>query len=114
MLDPDSLKRDISGAISQIIPPAIEVCMRSTFSELTDQTEELCSDFAKRFDDMVSKPLGERLGDLIDQYLKSACIWGNILTAGSPVTQTAIINPGGVVNVANPVAGAVPNVLGIK
>lgn len=114
MLDTGALKRDITGAISQIIPPAIELCMRSTFSELTDKSQELCENFAKEFDEMVSGPLGERLGDIIDQYLKSMCIYGMVLTTGSPVTQQAMINPGGVINVTNPVAGALPNVLGIK
>ena len=41
------------------------------------------------------------------------CIYGTIITAGSPVTQTAPINPGGAVNVANPIAGKVPNTLGV-
>ena len=114
MLNPSQLEQDLKNTFSQIIPPAIEICMRGTFTEFTDVTEKVCADFAEKFDGMVSGPLAERIADIIDQYLKSACIWGNILTTGSPVTQTAIVNPGGTINVANPVAGAVPNILAIK
>lgn len=114
MLNNSQLKDDLKNTFSQILTPAIEVCMRSTFTEITDQTEELCSQFAERFDSLVSESLAERLADIIDQYLKSACIYGTIITTGSPVTQTAMINPGGTLNVANPVAGKIPNVLGLR
>ena len=114
MLNSNQLKSDLKNTFSQILPNAIEVCLRSTYTEMTDQTEKLCSEFAERFDNMVSDALAERLADIIDQYLKSACIYGNIITTGSPVTQTAIVNPGGTLNVANPIAGKVPNILGIK
>ena len=113
MLNNIQLKADLKNTFSQILPNAIEVCMRSTFTQLTDQSQKMSAEFAERFDEMVSDALAERLADIIDQYLKSMCIYGNILTAGSPVTQTAIINPGGVINVANPVAGKLPNVFGV-
>lgn len=114
MLQPKVLKQDLKDTFSQIIPNAIEVCMRGTFNQMTDVTENMCSEFAERFDKMVSQALADRIGDIIDQYLKSMCIYGMVLTTGSPVTQQAMINPGGVLNVANPVAGALPNVLGVK
>lgn len=113
MLNPSQLKEDIKSSFSNIIPNALEICMRSTFTNLNDESEKLCSEFAKRFDEMVSDPLAERLADIIDQYVKSMCIYGTIITTGSPVTQTAPINPGGAINVANPVAGKVPNTFGI-
>lgn len=113
MLNPTQLKSDLKSALSNIIPSAIEICMRSTFTYMNDESQKLCEEFAARFDDMVSDPLAERLADIIDQYVKSMCIYGTVLTAGSPVTQTAIINPGGAVNVANPIAGKVPNTLGV-
>jgi hypothetical protein len=113
MLNPSQLKDDLKNTFSQIIPPAIEICMRGTFVEMTDKTTEMCSEFAEKFDDMVSDALAERIADIIDQYVKSMCIYGNILTTGSPVTQTAIVNPGGTLNVANPLAGKLPNVLGV-
>ena len=113
MLRPDVLKTDLKNTFSQIIPNAIEICMRGTFVELNDKSQELCSNFAKQFDNIVSEQLADRIADIIDQYVKSMCIYGNILTTGSPVTQTAIINPGGVLNVANPIAGVMPNVLGV-
>ena len=114
MLNNKQLKEDLKNTFSQILPNAIEVCMRSTFVEMTDQTENLCSEFAERFDAMVSDQLAERLADIIDQYLKSACIYGNIITTGSAVMQTAKLNPGGVLSVGNPFAGKLPNILGIK
>jgi len=113
MLNPNVLKSDLETAFSQIIPSAIEVCMRGTFDELTDKSQEMCSEFAERFDKMVSPQLAERIADIIDKYIKSMCIYGNILTTGTPVTQTAIVNPGGTLNVANPLAGKLPNVLGV-
>lgn len=114
MLNPDQLKSDLKDTFSQIIPTAIEVCMRGTFVELNDKSQELCENFAKQFDDMVSNNLAERIADIIDKYVKSMCIYGMVLTTGSPVTQQAMINPGGSLNVTNPVAGVLPNVLGIK
>lgn len=113
MLNNIQLKADLKNTFSQILPNAIEVCMRSTFTEMTDESQKLCSEFAERFDDMVSDALAERMADIIDQYVKSACIYGTIITTGSPVTQMAMINPGGTINVANPVAGKIPNILGI-
>ena len=113
MLNNMQLKADLKNTFSQILPNAIEICMRSTFTEMTDESQKLCAEFAERFDDMVSDALAERMADIIDQYVKSACIYGTIITTGSPVTQMAMINPGGVVNVANPVAGKIPNILGI-
>lgn len=113
MLNNTQLKTDLKNTFSQILPNAIEICMRSTFTEMTDESQKLCSEFAERFDDMVSDALAERMADIIDQYLKSACIYGMVLTTGSPATQIAMVNPGGTINVANPVAGKIPNVLGI-
>ena len=113
MLNPTQLKADLKDTFSQILPPAIEICLRSTFSSMTDETEKTCTEFAERFDEMVSDPLAERIADIIDTYIKSMGIYGTILTTGSPVTQTAPINPGGAANVANPIAGKVPNVLGV-
>ena len=113
MLNPTQLKADLKGMFSDIIPGAIQVCMRGTFVESTTESDKLCKDFADRFDEMVSDQLAERLADIIDKYVKSICIYVTIITAGSPVTQTAPINPGGAVNVKNPIAGKVPNILGV-
>lgn len=113
MLNPAQLKEDLKDTFSQILTPAIEVCLRSTFSSMTDETEKTCSEFAERFDEMVSEPLAERMADIIDTYIKSMGIYGTIITTGSPVTQTALINPGGSTNVTNPIAGKVPNILGV-
>jgi len=113
MLNSSQLKDDLKNTFSQILPNALEICMRSTFTQINDESQKLCSEFAQRFDEMVSDALAERLADIIDQYVKSMCIYGTILTAGSPATQTAMVNPGGTINVANPIAGKVPNILGV-
>jgi len=113
MLNPTVLKQDLEQMFSDILPGAIEVCMRSTFTEKTTETDELCKNFSKKFDEMTSSQLAERMADIIDKYIKSIGIYGTIITAGSPVTQTAPINPGGAVNVKNPIAGKIPNILGV-
>lgn len=113
MLVPSMLETDLQTLFHQIIPPAIETCMRGTFKTMTKETKDLCKEFADRFDDMVSADLAKRLADIIDKYIKSMCIYGNIITVGAPTTQTAIINPGASLNVTNPVAGKMPNVLGV-
>ena len=59
MLNNIQLKADLKNTFSQILPNAIEVCMRSTFTEMTDESQKLCSEFADRFDDMVSDALAE-------------------------------------------------------
>ena len=113
MLNPTVLKQDLEQMFSDILPGAIEVCMRSTFTEKTHESDELCKKFAEKFDEMVSSELAGRLADIIDKYVKSIGIYGTIITAGTPVTQTALVNPGGAVNVKNPIAGKIPNILGV-
>ena len=113
MLNPTQLKSDLEQLFHDVLPSAIQVCMRSTFTEKTTETDELCKNFAKKFDEMTSSQLAERMADIIDKYIKSMGIYGTIITAGTPVTQTAPINPGGMVNVRNPIAGKVPNILGV-
>lgn len=111
MLNSNALASDLKGIFDDVLEPSLESAIRSMNGEETEAGIEKAKTFAKNFTEMVSKPLGDRIAASIDHYLKSACIFGTILTAGSPVAQTAVIPPGTPAGMA--IAGKVPNTLGM-
>ena len=80
------------------------------FPEKSEYGEDLAKDMAETFDELTAEPLADLLANAIDYYVKNITITGTIITAGSPVTQTAQIVPS-----PTPVtAGKIPNTLGIS
>ena len=109
MLNVDKLKNEIANAIKTIIVPAIET-MELNQLPTGKLSEKMAKDKAKVFDDLVTEQFSEILANAIHSYIKNANIIGNIITVGSPTTQTATISPA-----ATPsIAGAIPNTFGIK
>lgn len=74
----------------------------------SDVGDEQARQFAETIATVIAPALGERIACAIDYYVKSISIYGTIITAGSPVTQTAVIqSPQYLTN------GKIPNSLGI-
>lgn len=108
MLNPQKLSSDIQKAFEESLKPALEIAMKMTFPESSEAGDKVAAAFAETVTDLVSEPLGQRIGNAIHAYIKNISITGTVITVGSMVTQTANIMP------APPVtAGKVPNTLGI-
>lgn len=109
MLNVARLKQEIQKAFDETLPPAFE----QGFLQLVPQSSQDSKDRAKQFgetiNNLISEALADRIANAIDYYVKNAQIFGTIITVGSMVTQTAMINstPTPAVN------GSVPNTLGI-
>lgn len=110
MLNLSGLEKDITDAIKETFPNAFQQALSETFPEKSKGGEDMAQKFGETITDLIAEPLGKRLASAIDYYVKSGSIKGTIITVGSMVTQTAVISP---VNLGNPVAGSVPNTLGI-
>ena len=88
MLNSTSLQNELKEIFDDILPDAIEVALNSQLDYKSDDAEEKNKNAAKHFTDRVS----------------------TIITAGSPVTQTAVIAPS---PMGMATSGKVPNTLGI-
>lgn len=110
MLNLSALEKDITDAFAETLPGAFEQALLMTFPQKSESGSEKAKQFGEAISELVSESLGQRIAAAIDYYIKSGSIKGTIITAGSPVTQTAVISP---VNLGNPIAGSVPNTLGI-
>ena len=110
MLNLTGLEKDITDAFKETLPGAFEQAMQETFPEKSAAGAEIAKKFGETITDLIAEPLGKRLASAIDYYVKSGSIKGTIITVGSMVTQTAMLSP---VNLGNPIAGSVPNTLGI-
>ena len=111
MLNSTTLSHEFKEMFDDVLPDAIEAALNSLSEYKSSALEKKNKEFADLLTEMVSKPLSERMAASIDHYLKSACFYGTIMTAGSPVAQTAVIAPGMSCGMAT--AGKVPNTIGI-
>jgi hypothetical protein len=110
MLNSTSLANDLKEKFDDVLPDALEAALNSQSDYKSEDVEKKNKEFADMFTDMVSDPLAKRLAACIDAYIKSGQLSGTIITAGSPVTQTAVIVPA---PMGMPTSGKVPNTLGI-
>lgn len=111
MLIQAGLSKKFKEAIEDTVPNAIENALNSSMSVKSEEAEKANKELADMIGKLLAEPLAERLSSAIDTYIKSACIYGTIITAGSPVTQTAVIPPGCACGMAT--SGKVPNTLGV-
>ena len=110
MLNVDKLKDEIKNALQITVIPAIERIELMHMPIPNDDAKQLAKDIADTFDNLVSESLADITANAIDYYIKNMNITGTIITAGSPVTQTAVI-----VSSPTPVTGGkIPNTLGIS
>lgn len=109
MLRVGDLESQLKSALGNIIPKAIEQCKLNEYPNESELAKEKAKEFAETFDDLVTEQLAKLIANAIDYYIKNATITGTIITAGSPVTQTAVIMPAPMPSTA----GKIPNTLGI-
>lgn len=111
MLDVNYLSDQITQAIQNTLIPALELAFTNHYDIKTEKDAERAKNFANTIDEMVSGNLGELLANAIDTYFKMGELRGLIVTTGTPVTQQAQIIPQ---NLGSPMAGAIPNTIGIQ
>jgi hypothetical protein len=110
MLKVDDLKSQLKSAITNTVKPAIKQVLLASYPVKSNQGDEMAERLSQTFDELVSEQLATLFAQAIDYYIKNASITGTIITAGSPVTQTAVIT-----SLPTPVTnGKVPNTLGIS
>ena len=109
MLNVDNLEKEIKKAFDETFPGALEQAMLVILTKKTKTGDDIAKKFGETVNDLISEPMAQRLAAAIDYHVRSASIYGTIVTVGSMVTQTANINsPSALTN------GKVPNSLGIK
>lgn len=111
MLNLSGLENDLKSAFDETIPGAFEQALQETFPIKSENGDNLAKKFGEIINEQISESLAKRIASAIDYYIKSGAITGTIITVGGMTTQTAKISP---VNLGNPIAGAVPNTLGIR
>lgn len=109
MLNPDKLSSDITKALKESLPGALEEAVKLLFPAASDRGDKMAKKFADTITDAISEPIGERLGNAIHAYIKNIGINGTLITNGSPSTHTCSI-----VAATPATAGKVPNTLGIQ
>lgn len=108
MLNPERLKQEIQGALEDYLPGAMEVAFKATMPQQTKHGDTMAERFGETVTKTLAEPLAQALASAIDYHVKSISCFGTIITAGSPVTQTAVImSPSALTN------GKVPNSIGI-
>jgi hypothetical protein len=108
-LKKSTLKKEIQDAIEQLLPPALEQGINVTFPRATESGEDIAKKFADTVTEILAAPMAEALAAAIDYHVKSADVYGNLITNGSPSTHFCTISsPSPITN------GKVPNSLGIK
>ena len=109
MLKVDKLEKEIKKAFDETFPGALEQAMLMIFPEQSKTGDNIAKKFGETVNDLISEPMAQRLAAAIDYHVRSANIYGTIITVGSPVTQTAVISsPTPLTN------GKIPNTLGIQ
>lgn len=109
MLNIKTLEEELKKAFSETLPMAFEEAMKSTFPQDSELGADIAKTFGEVIDELVSESLAQRIAAAIDYHIRSATIYGNIVTTGSPTVHYATINsPTPLTN------GVIPNSLGIK
>lgn len=109
MLQVTELEKALTRSLEEVLPSALEEAFKHVLPNSSKAGDEKAKEFGQCISDMISSPLGTRFANAVDYYIKNADIYGQIITVGSPTTQTARIeSPSPLTN------GKVPNTLGIK
>ena len=109
MLNKNTLQKEIQDSFEQLLPNDLREGFKSTFPRQTAGGDKMAERFANVTTDMLAQPLAEALASAIDYYIRTADVYGIIITNGSPAKQAAMINS------SSPLTnGKVPNTFGIK
>ena len=104
-----TLKAEIQAAIEEILPGALEKGFKRTLPRNTEIGNKTAKRFAQTITELLAEPMAKALSGAIDYHVRSANVWGTIITVGSPVTQQAHIE-----SPFPPTNGKIPNTFGIK
>lgn len=108
MLKLPKLQQEIQDAMETFLPEALREGFKATFNAETEAGNKAAERFAATVTNLFAAPFAQAIASAIDYHVRSATIYGTILTVGSPTAQSAVINsPSAVTN------GKVPNSLGI-
>lgn len=108
MLNEQKLYQEIKKAFDETFPSAFENAILTTFPGQSSTGKDIAKQFGKSVNDAIAEPMAKRIAAAIDYYVRNIDVYGTIITTGSPVTQTAIINsPMPLTN------GKIPNTLGV-
>lgn len=110
MLKPEVLKEQIYNAFSQYFPLAFEEAAKVLMPTTSEAGSEMCKNFGQTLSELLAEPMASSIAYAIDFYIKNASITGQIVTTGSPVTQTATLIP----STTPIIAGTIPNTLKIS
>ena len=103
------LEKALTGSVEEVLRSALEEAFKHVLPCTSKAGNKVAKEFGESITKMIAEPLGIRFSNAIDYYIKNADIYGQIITVGSPTTQTAKIeSPSPLTN------GKVPNTLGIK
>lgn len=106
MLVKATLQTQLEQSFNIIFPNAFEQVFKNILPVDSKDGKDAAKEFGKTVADMVSGPLADALASAIDYYVHNISLSGTIITAGTPVTQTAIVVPQPPLT-----AGIVPNSL---
>lgn len=101
----DTLQSEIQTAIEDILQPALEQGMLATYTRASDKAKIAAKRFSEVVTEQVAEPMAKSLAAAIDYHVRSADIFGKIIT--DPV-KADIESPFPLLN------GIIPNTLGIK
>ena len=108
-LNKKTLKEEIQSALEELLQPALEQGYKSTLTRNTEAGANAAKKFSEVITELLAEPLATALAGAIDYHVRSANVYGQIITVGGPTTQTARVNsPLPLTN------GSIPNTLGIK
>lgn len=109
MLKIDKLEEEIKKAFEETIPMAMERTLQMTFPKDSKVGDKMAKEYGDLMCEMIAGPLAKRLAAAIDYHVRSAEIYGTLITTGAPTTHFCTISsPAPLTN------GKVPNSLGIR
>lgn len=109
MLKVDKLEEELKKAFEETIPMAFERALQMTFPKDSKIGDEMAGEYGKLLGEMIAEPLAKRLAAAIDYHVRSAEVYGTLITTGAPTTHYCnISSPSPLTN------GKMPNSLGIR
>lgn len=109
MLNKKKLEEEIRDAFETLLPPAFEQAQKAVYPFESERGNELAKKYGEVFSNIISGPLAKALASAIDTHVRTADVYGTVITTGTAVTQQAKIDsPMPFTN------GKIPNTFGIK
>lgn len=109
MLQKDKLIKGLREGLEPMFKNSLKTAFKATNPYESDAMDDAAEIFGESFSKTFVPVFSEFLGTVIDAYIKSANIYGNVVTTGSSTMQRAKISS------TSPITnGSIPNTFGIK